>query len=98
MPESTEFQGIIALDFLKDAVPRYKHGGCKDAILGIQVLWSENALGNNVQTRKTKNHCEIMFVLHAFVLWMMRMIEVEDEKAEDHDMEKEEDDDVEEEC
>ena len=29
---------------------------------------------------------------------MMRMIEVEDEKAEDHDMEKEEDDDVEEEC
>ena len=39
-----------------------------------------------------------MIVLHAFVLWMMRMIEVEDEKAEDHDMEKEEDDDVEEEC
>ena len=29
---------------------------------------------------------------------MMRMIEVEDEKVEDHDMEKEEDDAVEEEC
>ena len=47
---------------------------------------------------KRRKHCEIMFVLHAFVLWMMRMIEGEDEKVEDHDMEKEEDDDVEEEC
>jgi hypothetical protein len=44
VPESTEFQGIIALAFFKDAVPRNKHGGCKDAILGIQVLWSENTL------------------------------------------------------
>ena len=47
---------------------------------------------------KRRKHCEIMFVLHAFVLWMMRMIEVEDEKVEDHDMETEEDGDVEEEC
>jgi hypothetical protein len=38
-----------------------------------------------------------MFVLHAFVLWMMRMIEVEDEKVAAHALAKEEDDDVEEE-
>jgi len=45
--------------------------------------------------KKSKKYCEIIFVLHIFILWIIRIIKIEDKKVKRHNIKKKENNNIE---